>query len=48
MKKLARQKKFLDESILVEKGFMTKDAEGNFKMKDIADCMDPEVRNKAP
>lgn len=48
LKKLARQKKFLDESILVEKGFMTKDVEGNFKMKDIADCMDVEARGKAP
>lgn len=48
LKKLARQKKFLDESILVEKGFMTKDAEGNFKMKSIDDCVDADVRGKAP
>jgi len=27
---------------------MTKDEEGNFKMKDIASCMDVEARGKAP
>ena len=40
MKKFAREKQFLDESILVEKGFMTKDGDGQYKMKSVEDCMD--------
>lgn len=47
-KKLARDKKFLNEEILVEKGFMTKSEDGNYKMKDIPSCMDVEARGKAP
>lgn len=42
-KKLAREKKFLDENMLVQKGFMVKDKEGNLKMKNIRDLMDSSV-----
>jgi len=47
-KKYAREKKFLDESILIEKGFMELTQEGEYKMKDLKDCMDDVVRDKAP
>ena len=45
-KKFARERKFLDEDILVNKGYMTKDKEGNFKMKNMPQIMDEDV--KAP
>ena len=47
-KAYAREKKFLDESILIEKGFMEETPEGVFKMRDLKDCMDEDARDKAP
>ena len=38
-KQLARQKKFLDEEVLFQKGFMHTDRDGNWKMKNMRDVM---------
>ena len=39
----ARAKGFLDEDILVQKNFMTKDEKGVYKMRPLKDIMDPNV-----
>ena len=43
LKKLARDKGFLDEEVLFQKGFMELGREHEFKMKNIKDIMEPEV-----
>jgi cellulose synthase/poly-beta-1,6-N-acetylglucosamine synthase-like glycosyltransferase len=43
-KKYAREKKFLDETALVKKGFMTQDKQGKYKMKPLRDIMDKGVK----
>ena len=42
-KSLAREKHFLDEEVLVGRGFMTKDKHGKYKMKDMNDIIDASV-----
>jgi len=42
-KKLAREKNFLDEEVLVGRGFMKKDRNGKYKMKDMNDIVDYNV-----
>ena len=42
-KVLAREKKFLDEEVLFQKGFMDINRDNEFKMKNIRDVMDPNV-----
>jgi len=38
-KKVAREKGFLDEEVLFQKGFMNTDRDGNYKMKQMRDVM---------
>lgn len=42
-KKLATDKGFYDENILIEKGFLKKNRDGSYKMKDVRDLMDEGV-----
>ena len=42
-KKLATDKGFFDEEILIEKGFLEKKRDGSYKMKDVRDLMDDGV-----
>ena len=42
-KEFARDKGFLDEEMLVERGFMHRDGKGKFKFKDLKDIMDEGV-----
>lgn len=42
-KALARDKGFLDEDLLVQRGFMDKDEKGTYKMKPLKDIMDNTV-----
>ena len=43
-KQLAREKRFLDEEVLLQKGFMELNKEGNPRMKQMKDLMDPDVK----
>ena len=43
LKSFARKKKFLDEEVLFQKGFMTGNRDGKWKMKNMRDVMDPGV-----
>jgi len=45
-KKFAREKNFLDEKVLIQKGFLTKDKEGNLTMKKMEDLMDKGVKKE--
>lgn len=42
-KQNARDKGFLDEELLVSRGYMSKDDKGVFKMRDLKQIMDPSV-----
>lgn len=42
-KELAREKGFLDEEVMFQKGFMETNRDNEFKFKNIADIMDREV-----
>lgn len=42
-KKFAREKKFLDETVLIEKGFAVRDRDGKVRMRPLRDVMDHEV-----
>ena len=44
LKKFAREKKFLDEEVLFQKGFMDQDRDGNFKMRNMRDVMHPSTK----
>ena len=46
LKRLAREKGFLDEELLIEKNFMFKDRKGNYKMRPLRDVMDYNVPDK--
>ena len=43
LKALAREKGFLDEEVLFQKGFMETNRDNEFKMKDMRDVMDEDV-----
>ena len=43
-KKLGREKGWIDEQSLMDKGFMEKDREGKFKFRNIEDIMDKKVK----
>jgi chitin synthase len=42
-KEVAREKGFLDEEVLFQKGFMDLDRDGNFKMKNMRDVVNEGV-----
>jgi len=44
-KKFARELGFLDEELLINKGFMKKERDGSYKMKPLRDVMDYDVPN---
>ena len=44
-KEYAREHQFLDENILVEKGFMEEDRDGKLKMKPLEDVVDKKCKN---
>jgi hypothetical protein len=43
-KDYATDKQFFDLDVLKQKGFMDQDRDGNWKMKDMRDLMDPGVK----
>jgi len=43
LKTLAREKGFLDEEMLFQKGYMDLNRDNQFKMKNIRDVMEPDV-----
>ena len=45
-KQFARSRHFLNEEILTNKGYMIKDRDGNLKMKNLKDIMDPDADPK--